>query len=456
MKNSFLKYIFLTFLFLFFPAATFAQVVINEVQLLPTDLRFVELYNTSDSDIDLTGWYIQRKTETGSSFGSFVSSTKFENKIIGARGYFLISKNSNSDIVTTLTLTESNTLQIKDSKGNVINKIGWGNSSDCGGSCAPNPAEGQSIQRTASGWIAASPTPGATNESFGGTQGEILDSSDESESSDKSSLTNVSSLSAQLDVQAGSDRATSPGSPIWFQATIKKNTTKANVDLNWSFGDGNVGVGNLVSHTYKYSGDYVVVLSAKAGEIYSVSRFKVKVAAPDIIVSDGGEYLEILNKSSGEVNLFNWKLESEGKAYIFQPNTIILPKSSIKIDKSILSIKDYGISLGISLKNSLGEEIFFTEPIREVNLEEISKKIEVIKNETVVIKEKAESLGFIPTLGSQQANAFSAVSTIESEEPDLIDLPQPVIDTDNVIYEAPKRVSFVAKLTNFIKRVFSN
>jgi len=445
MKNSFLNFIFLTFLFLLFPVATFAQVVINEVQLLPTDSRFVELYNTSDSDIDLTGWYIQRKTENGSSFGSFVSSTKFENKTIGAHDYFVISKNSNADIVTALTLTESNTIQIKDSGGNVINKIGWGNFGDCDGSCAPNPAEGQSIQKNVSGWITASPTPGVANETSGISQGEVLGASSDttssggSSSSGESSLTNVSSLSAQLEVQAGSDRASSPGSPIWFQATVKKNTAKTNVDLSWSFGDGNVGAGPLVSHTYKYPGDYVVVLSAKTGEIFSVSRLKVKVGTPDILVSDGGEYLEIQNKSNTEINLFNWKLESGGKAYIFQPNTIILPKSSIKIDKSILSIKGYGISPGISLKNYLGQEVFASDPIKEVNLEEIPK-----------------SLVFVSKPSPQQANVFSAVPAIGKEEPDSEDLLQPATSTGNIIYEAPKSESFVAKLTNFIKRVFSN
>ncbi len=69
---------FLIFTFSFFLVAQVASaaVVINEIQILPTSERFIELYNSGSSDVDLTGWYIQRKTATGSSFGSLVTSTQ--------------------------------------------------------------------------------------------------------------------------------------------------------------------------------------------------------------------------------------------------------------------------------------------------------------------------------------------------------------------------------------------
>lgn len=67
-------------------------VVINEIQVAPTSERFVELYNDSSNPVDLTGWYIQRKTATGSDFNSFVSNTNFAGKIIPANGFFVISR----------------------------------------------------------------------------------------------------------------------------------------------------------------------------------------------------------------------------------------------------------------------------------------------------------------------------------------------------------------------------
>lgn len=282
--------------------------------------------------------------------------------------------------------------------------------------------------------------------------GEVLGTSSEASltntsSSGGGSTTNVSSLNSQLEIIAGNDRVTSPGSPIWFQATVKKNTTSASLELNWSFGDGNVGVGPLVSHSYKYPGDYVVVLSSRAGDIFSVSRLKVKVVASEMSVSDQGQYLEISNNSNAEINLFNWKVENGGKGFIFQPNTIILPHSAIKLDKSLLTMKGYDNSLGTCLKNSLGEEVFAIAPTEKVDLIEVAKNIENIKKEVTVLQDK------IP-IASTVKSGVKEVGTKEAKT-DLVEPPASVIDTENVVYEAPRQTSLISKLTNFIKRVFS-
>jgi len=127
---------------------TAAKILINEIQLSPTGNRFIELYNPNNSSVNLTNWYLQRKTQTGSSFGSLVSKTYFEGKTINANDYFLISRASldGADIILdNLTLTESNVIQLKNSDGEVIDKLGWGQASDCEGSCALQPSDNQSI-----------------------------------------------------------------------------------------------------------------------------------------------------------------------------------------------------------------------------------------------------------------------------------------------------------------------
>jgi hypothetical protein len=270
------------------------------------------------------------------------------------------------------------------------------------------------------------------------------------------SATNVSSPNSKLEVLAGSDRVTSPGSPIWFQATIKKNASSADPELNWSFGDGNVGVGSLVNHVYKYPGDFVVVLSARVGDMFSVSRLKVKVIKSSISVSDKGEYLEISNNGNTEINLFNWKLESEGKGFVFQPNTIILLHSSVKFDKSLLKMKGYDNSLGISLKNCMGEEVFSIAPVKKVDLNEASKNLEAIKNEVSVIQEKAKNMGL--TLPSNNFNAQSTdiLSVVFSDKKEnSANSTQESTTTENVIYEAPKQDSFFGQIWNYIAQIFN-
>ena len=459
MKKLFLKLSFPTILFLVFPAVSFAQVVINEIAWMgmaeSANAEWIELYNTTSENIDLSGWGLY---EAGG--GTLIISLS---KNISASGYFLIERTTPSvadpivginDVSGSfggnglINLPSGEFLVLKDASGNIIQSLDFS-----GGWPAGDNTTKETMQWTGSNWIAASPTPGAVNNTVSDTSnsgdsdssGEVLGASSSSSSSGTSSsggssTTNVSSPSSQLEIIAGSDRTTSPGSPIWFQATIKKNTTSASPELNWSFGDGNVGVGPLVSHTYKYPGDYAVVLSARAGDIFSVSRLKVKVLQSDIAVSDGGEYLEISNNGNTETNLFNWKVENKGKGFIFQPNTIILPKSSIKLDKSLLTMKGYDNSLGTCLKNSFGEEIFAVAPVKEVDLNEVSKNIENIKKEVLAIQNKMPS-------------AITDKAEIRNE---ITEKTETATSTENIIYQVPKPESLIAKLTNFIKRVFSN
>src|SRR3989344_3604686 len=137
--------------------------------------------------------------------------------------------------------------------------------------------------------------------------GESNDSSGEVLGTDTGSSSSVSSqsatsgavaplyatLSSQLEISAGADRLTSPGSPISLQAFIKKNSTSnQSLDFSWSFGDGNTGQGGLVTHMYKYPGEYAVVLNAKAGNTFAVSRLKVRVAVSDVVLSLGDGYIK--------------------------------------------------------------------------------------------------------------------------------------------------------------------
>ena len=101
-------------------------------------------------------------------------------------------------------------------------------------------------------------------------------------------------------------------------------------------------------------------------------------------------------------------------------------------------------------------------PVEEVDLKEVSKNIDNIKKEFSVIQEKAKSLGFVSSVPqnntniyTQQANVFSAIS-VSKDGVDSTSSPQVTTSTENIIYEVPKQEGFITKLTNFIKRVFSN
>ena len=138
------------------------KILIDEVQIDPIGQRFIELYNPNSQGVDLTGWYLQRKIKTSTSWSSLVSSTNFKDKTIAAGEYFIISRElENSDILLDITLSDDNSLVLKNSDGSIVDKVGYGSAQDFELSPASNPQAGQSLQRK---WDASAATAQDTND----------------------------------------------------------------------------------------------------------------------------------------------------------------------------------------------------------------------------------------------------------------------------------------------------
>ncbi len=166
-------------------SSSYPKILINEIQINGTSSAkedFVELYNPNTEDINLTDWYLQRKTENATSFSSYAPKILFSGKIIQAKNYFLVANASSSFLAqatTTYPLTEDNTLVIKNPDGDITDKVGWGQAADFETATTTNPPAGQSIGRKWStttetyldtdnnyqDFEIQSPTPGALNQS---------------------------------------------------------------------------------------------------------------------------------------------------------------------------------------------------------------------------------------------------------------------------------------------------
>lgn len=297
------------------------------------------------------------------------------------------------------------------------------------------------------------------------TEGNVLGVSTNSDEQQNSTLSATSGASSpsystqdtKLEVSAGQDRLTSIGSPINFQAQIKKNTSaNSSVKFSWSFGDGHVGDGPLVSHIYKYPGEYALVLNAISGNTFASGRLKVLVIDPEISIFDKGEHVEILNNSKYEINLFKWKIVSDNKGFIFQPDTIIFPKSKIKLDKNIFTLK-VEEGMGLVLKNSIGDVIAHSSSLKE--MEKMKQELEGAKIEVSKIIDLAVATGAVKELHPQVSQKENVLNKIEGEKISVDTAKTEIVDQDasstssEIIYEA-EQAGLVYKLTNFIKRLF--
>ena len=112
---------------------TYPKILISEVYLGSKNNskdEFVELYNPNNEEIDLTNWYLQRKTKNAKNFSSYISSKLFSGKKISKNGYFLIVRENSSfknlsDVITKNPLTSNNTLVLKNPNREIVDEINW-------------------------------------------------------------------------------------------------------------------------------------------------------------------------------------------------------------------------------------------------------------------------------------------------------------------------------------------
>lgn len=367
-------FIIVIIIYFFWANFVSASVIINEVQISPTEERFIELYNNGSSDVDLTDWYIQRKTATGSSFGSLVSKTSFSGKSIGAGEYFLISKGSTSGADITLdnfTITESNTIQLKNSGQEVVSKVGWGDASDCDESCASNPPIGKSIQRVSSDWVVASPTPGSSNSST--AEDDEEDNDEDNGSSNSDSDDNIDKnklLPLKISTKIIAPKIVVAGTPFVFSSlttTNRKEVYKVGKFL-WNFGDGmttSTKESGPFEYVYEYPGEYVLTLSYFDNSFVQIpdatDRIVVKVVDSGIIISGVGNYsdpyIKIENKSNYEIDLSGWIITTtQGKTFAIPDGMNILSNKKIKLSPKITGFTNEDLS-HIFISNPSGETV---------------------------------------------------------------------------------------------------
>jgi hypothetical protein len=361
-----------------------AAVVFNEVQISPTDARFIELYNNGSEVVDLTGYYIQRKTETGTSFSSLVTSTNFEGKQISAGEYFVISRTniSNTDLViANMTLTESNTIQLKNGSGEVVDKLCLGSAGDCDGAKpAPNPTEGKTVSLINAAFVETSPTIGGANTATANTNtGNSAVTNTGTSNTDTTSNTSAVvsySINKKITTKVSHDDLIFSGVPAFFKAeTLGVNGEKLIYGKYvWNFGDGvsiesKVSDNAPVNHTYYYPNDYILTVEYYSTEYLwkpdAIFQKNIKVVPSSVFISSIGSaedfFVELANSSQYDVNISGWQISYENQFFVLPKNTIIQKNQKISYSPKATKF-NYTESKDFALYNSNSELIFKYQP----------------------------------------------------------------------------------------------
>ena len=432
-KPIYTKLATILFFFIAFPSLVSAEIYINEIMYdlsgTETGREWIEIYNAGSDTIDLSSW----KFFEGNVNHSLNNISGGNN--ISAGGYAIISDDSSkflidwpnfSGILFDSAFSLNNTgesLSLKDSNQVVVNEVIYDTSIGANG-------DGNSLQKSGSSWITGLPTPGAINtsevaSSTATSTDSTEDTTDDSEETEEASSTTPSSpdspsvhygsssLSTKksqvnFSLSAGRNRLGSAGSPLEFKADTDLNYTN-NTIFKWNFGDGTEGVGDVLSHTYEYSGDYVVVLNASIGSTGQVTaRVDVKIIDPElVIISADPEKIEVKNNSKYEVSLFGKALVYNQKNFVFSQDTIIKPGHSISFSSKITGLKpdnNYAVSLF-----SIGEnrnELVIAKKIeheKSIQIASLQNQIESLRNQ--IASARVSEAPVLPMVASEVSSS---------------------------------------------------
>jgi hypothetical protein len=335
---------------LFIPLFSSAEVLITEVMYDLTgddkSREWIEIYNNGTSEVTIpvggenSAWRFSDGTQhsfsasRGSSKiipGSYAiivdNTSRFLSEWPNFNGTIFDSSLSLNNMFGELSLLSSK-------NGSVINKVTYYSNQGASG-------DGNSLQLQENGnWIPATPTPGSKNSGIANTSAVTGNkSSNSSPSAHYGSIeTSRGFKTPTLGLSVGRERVGAFGSPMEFKAETNLDTSKYNT-FAWNFGDGSQGGGSILSHTYQYPGDYVVILNASFQDGNAISRVNVKIVDPSLtIVNADPEKITLKNNSAYEVSLFGRALVSGEKFFVFLKDTIIGPSQSLSFGSNVTGL----------------------------------------------------------------------------------------------------------------------
>ncbi|HUW72004.1 MAG TPA: helix-hairpin-helix domain-containing protein [Candidatus Humimicrobiaceae bacterium] len=136
---------------------SYPEIIISEVQIEGNDTNhdFIELYNSENSDTDISGYKLRKRTSTGSesSIRVFPSGS-----LISAKGYYLWASSKdenypsliNADASTTQTLASKNSIALLAPDNTIISALAWASSTNPFMEISPfpeNPGVNESLGR---------------------------------------------------------------------------------------------------------------------------------------------------------------------------------------------------------------------------------------------------------------------------------------------------------------------
>jgi len=335
------------------PTVTHAAVLINEIAWMGTassaNDEWIELYNNSTSDVDLSGWVLTGSGGvevilSGTALAGSYAVLERTDDSSAPGSAFLIYTGALSNTGETLTLRHAdNSIEDQIAGGENWENIGGDNTTK------------ETSQRTNAGWVTAGATPGGVNmEESSTVKVENPDSSPNTEtvtvskslgtSSDDDKIELVKSLTIHGPKQAYVNQ------PVDFDVSPSGSQDRL-IRYLWTFGDGEASEEKTPIHTYAYPGNYVIMVESHYAKQTVLARRELVVLPSTFSITRASNNdIQVNNDAKYEIDISGFQLVGISN-FIFPEHTILLAGATLTIPREKI---ERGIRQVVSLTDPAG------------------------------------------------------------------------------------------------------
>lgn len=339
---------FFVLTFFLFPGSSQAAIVISEIAWMGSvdsaNDEWIELQNTGSSQV-VDGWLL---SDGGS----------LEIELAGTieAGQFAVLERTDDDsapgsafVIYAGALTNAGTtLTLRDDDGVVIDQVAGGeNWSNVGGDNVTK----ETAQLTTGGWVTADPTPGFAHVADVVVIETTTDTEAESDPVPISSGTNSDGPSVSLALPDHDLKIDfNIPSQVYVNQAVALQAVPTGIGslsdslaYHWNYGDGEIGQGEQVTHTYIYPGQYVVVVEASYARHKAQVKKKVMVLPVNFSITRNSQGdIQIHNDAKYEIDLSGYVvqglsgIELPSNTFLLAGATLTLPAKKINAHQSSL------------------------------------------------------------------------------------------------------------------------
>jgi hypothetical protein len=348
--------------------------IVSEVMSNPvgddSGREWIEIYNDSTSDVDLTSMTVSIKG------GTAVVTTPLQGGLtLPANGYVIIGSTVSGATKFLQDYPSYSGLLFKSSISLVNTGVTSINIKLNGSVAASLPSytaakEGLTLSFVGGGYVSSNPTPGSDNQAADTSTGGTSSTSTATTTDNQVTLPQMAPPSANIVIYMPEEKVVVAGAESIFSVFSMTREGKPLSDLiyTWAFGDGGQATGSSTLYKYVYSGRYIAQVQAINASVSGTGRMIVRVVPPDLsITSVGtgkyGAYVDIKNPNTYDLDLSDWILMLDGAAFSFPKNTLLSAGATTRFS---------GIAMGFAKMNIATSTLV---KIMFPNLEEVTRYV---------------------------------------------------------------------------------